>query len=70
MNGLNYLKTNKIMKKYEIIWDEENLLMKRSNDGFSPMELIGVLEITLANIKEQMLNKDSSPITIEKKVIK
>jgi hypothetical protein len=58
------------MKKYEIFWDEENLLMKRSNDGFSPMELIGVLEITLANIKEQMLNKDSSPITIEKKVIK
>jgi hypothetical protein len=58
------------MKKYEIIWDEENLLMKRSNDGFSPMELIGVLEITLANIKEQMLNKDNSPITIEKKVIK
>jgi hypothetical protein len=58
------------MKKYEIIWDEENLIMKRLNDGFNPMELIGVLEITLENIKEQMLNKDNSPITVEKKVIK
>jgi hypothetical protein len=58
------------MKKYEIIWDDENLLMKRTNDGFSPLELIGILELTLANIKEQMLGKDSSPITIEKKVIK
>jgi hypothetical protein len=58
------------MKKYEIIWDEENLIMKRLNEGFNPMELIGILEITLENIKEQMLNKDNSPITIEKKVIK
>jgi hypothetical protein len=58
------------MKKYEIIWDEENLIMKRLNEGFNPMELIGILEITLENIKEQMLNKDNSPITVEKKVIK
>jgi hypothetical protein len=58
------------MKRYEIIWDEENLTLKRLNEGFNPMELIGILEITLENIKEQMLNKDTSPITVEKKIIK
>ena len=57
------------MKKYEIIWDEETLVMSRTNDGFSAIELIGRLEITLAGIKDQMLGKDTSPITIEKKVI-
>ena len=57
------------MKKYEIIWDEETLVMSRTNDGFSAIELIGILEITLAGIKDQMLGKDTSPITIEKKVI-
>lgn len=58
------------MKKYEIIWDEESLTMSRTNDGFSPIELIGILEITLQGIKDQILGKDNSPITIEKKVIK
>lgn len=57
------------MKKYEIIWDEENLTMSRTNEGFSPIELIGLLEITLEGIKMQMLGQDTSPITVEKKVI-
>lgn len=34
------------MKKYEITWDEETLVMSRTNDGFTPIELIGILEIT------------------------
>jgi len=58
------------MKKYEITWNEESLTMSRTNDGFSPIELIGILEITLQGIKDQMLGKDTSPITIEKKIIK
>lgn len=45
------------MKEYVIKWDEEKLLMSRTNDGFTPIELIGILELSLISIKDQMTGK-------------
>ena len=46
------------MKKYEIEWDEKGMTMKRTNDGFSTIELVGLLELTLQDIKHQMVHRD------------
>lgn len=57
------------MKKYIIQWNDEKLLMTRTNDGFSPIELIGILELTLISIKDQMSVKETTPIkTIKKRI--
>ena len=44
--------------------------MSRINDGFSPIELIGILTLALKSIEEQMLGKDTTPITTIKKLVK
>ncbi len=41
--------------------------MSRINDGFSPIELIGILTLAIKSIEEQMLGKDTTPITTIKK---
>jgi len=58
------------MKKYVIQWDDKTLTMSGINDGFSPMELIGILTLALKNIEEQVLGKDTTPITTIKKIVK
>ena len=58
------------MKKYIIQWNDEKLLMTRTNDGFSPIELIGILELTLISIRDQMSGKETTPIKTIKKRIK
>lgn len=57
------------MKKYELIWNEEEMLLKRNNDGFNPLELLGILEITLQSIKDQMTGKETTPIKTIKNII-
>jgi hypothetical protein len=61
--------TNKL-KKYGIQWDDETLTMSRINDGFSPIELIGILTLAIKSIEEQMLGKDTTPITTIKTIVK
>ena len=58
------------MKKYGIQWDDETLTMSRINDGFSPIELLGILTLAIKSIEEQMLGKDTTPITTIKKLVK
>jgi len=58
------------MKKYELIWDDEKMVLSRTNDGFNALELLGVLEITIQSIKDQMTGKDTTPIKTIKKQIK
>ena len=61
--------TNKL-KKYGIQWDDETLTMSRINDGFSPIELLGILTLAIKSIEEQMLGKDTTPITTIKTIVK
>ena len=65
---LNNLKRNK-MKTYTIKWDEERLTMTRTNEDFSPLELIGLLKITLRSIEDQMNGLDTTPITTIKNIV-
>jgi len=58
------------MKKYAIQWDDETLTMSRINDGFSPIELLGILTLAIKSIEEQMLGKDTTPITTIKTIVK
>lgn len=58
------------MKEYIIKWDDEKLLMTRTNDGFTPIELIGILELSLISIKDQMTNKETTPIKTIKQITK
>lgn len=58
------------MKEYVIKWDDEKLLMTRTNDGFTPIELIGILELSLISIKDQMTGKETTPIKTIKQITK
>lgn len=58
------------MKEYLIQWDEQKMLMTRTNDGFTPIELIGILELSLISIKDQMTGKETTPIKTIKKIKK
>lgn len=58
------------MKKYIIKWDDEKLLLPRTNDGFTPIELIGILELSLISIKDQMIGKETTPIKTIKQITK
>jgi hypothetical protein len=57
------------MKKYELIWDDEKMCLTRTNDGFNALELLGLLEITISSIKEQMTGKDTTSIQTIKRQI-
>jgi hypothetical protein len=58
------------MKKYELIWDDEKMCLTRTNDGFNSLELLGLLEITISSIKEQMTGNDTKAIKTIKRQIK
>lgn len=58
------------MKKYTITLEEkdEKDVMKRINDGFSPIELIGILEFAQLEILQQM-GGVIKPDVIKRKVV-
>jgi len=59
------------MKTYTLKWDDEKMLLTRTNDGFNTLELLGILEITIQSIKDQMTGKETTPIkTIKQRVKK
>jgi hypothetical protein len=58
------------MKKFTIEVDESGLFMTRTNDGFNAFELIGILKFSLNSIQDQLSNKEDTPITTVKKVVR
>jgi len=58
------------MKKFTIEVDESGLSMTRTNDGFNAFELIGILKFSLNSIQDQLSNKEDTPITTVKKVVR
>lgn len=57
------------IKRYEIIWENDSLKLTRTNDGFNPIELLGILEITTESIKRQLLGEETSPIEVIKRKV-
>lgn len=58
------------MKKYEITFEikDGNFTINRTNDGFTPIELIGLLEFCQMEIQEQIMGK-IKPDVITRNVI-
>jgi hypothetical protein len=58
------------MKTYTLKWDDEKMLLTRTNNGFNTLELLGILEITIQSIKDQMTGKETTPIKTIKRQVK
>ena len=63
---------NETLKKYTVeTWiDDEGLShMKRTNEGFYPIELLGICQLIAIEVREQMLG-NIKPDAIERIVVK